>query len=73
MLHPGERKSYAFSEMKIPLASAYILLHPIFALWQLYCLHYIKKLLNKSFFSAIMKYLEPWRHGRKKNGLLQER
>lgn len=50
MLHPGERKSYAFSEMKIPLASAYILLHPIFALWQLYCLHYIKNFKQVIFF-----------------------
>lgn len=53
MLYHGEIKSYAYSEMKIPLASAYILLHPIFTQWQSYCLLYINKLLNKSFFSAI--------------------
>lgn len=50
MLHHGDMKAYTYSEVKIPLASEYILLHPILTLWQSYCLHPINKLLSKSFF-----------------------
>lgn len=49
MLYHGEMTAYAYSEMKILLTSKYILLHPIFTLWQSYCLHSINKVLNKSF------------------------
>lgn len=54
ILHYGKMKVYAYFEMKIPLASEYILLHLIFTLWQSYCLRYINKHFNKSIFSAIM-------------------
>lgn len=50
MLHHGEMKAYAYSEMEIPLASEYILLHPIFTLWQ--SCDNINELLSKSFFSC---------------------
>lgn len=32
MLRHGEMKAYAYSEVKIPLASEYTLLHPILTL-----------------------------------------
>lgn len=52
-LHHGEMKAYAYSEMKIPLASEYILLHPIFTLLTILLCTLYKKLLSESFFPAI--------------------
>lgn len=46
-------KAYAYSEMKIPLASEYILLHPIFTLLTILLCTLYKKLLSESFFPAI--------------------